>query len=369
MSNINNNNKKRASKASRSIERSLDSDVKDIRRGSRSELSGVCQDYLRALVDTRNAKKVGVPTILGGMPGRTGVERFTEQTDIYVGAQGFGFISCQPNDNSTTHPGGLYNDGVAFTATTLPSYNLPGLPQAGTGLATGLTQFGWAQSPYTVGDYDPVELSYRVVGCTMKIFPEASTLDQNGKIFLVEAPNHASMNQVATSKTTLMSYPKARVLRGAQVTNLSEEIVLNWHPRSGPKYGASLVSMNDFEFMSAHGIVPTSTTGPLHGLLIGVVGTAGTAYHVETTVMYEVKGTRVINIKPRLVDSRGMDLIINILAAKMVAGYVGVPDHVYEGYLYKAWESAKKIGGFISKHEKQIMQGGGAALKALAGLA
>jgi hypothetical protein len=83
--------------------------------------------------------------------------------------------------------------------------------------------------------------------------------------------------------------------------------------------------------------------------------------------MYEVKGIQVPNLKPRLVDSRGMDLIQNTLACKMVDGYVGKPEHVYESYLAHAWTMAKKAGGWLKEHEKSLAEGAAKAVSTIAG--
>jgi hypothetical protein len=142
---------------------------------------------------------------------------------------------------------------------------------------------------------------------------------------------------------------------------------LNWHPRG---YHTDKAGTGDFEFLAVNSTA-VSPAGilPAGDLVVGFqCNTVNPSqFHVEVTVMYELRGLRVTNVKPRLVDSRGMDLIQNVFSSKLVSGYIGKPEHVYESYLYKIWEGARKFGGFLSRHEKEITEGVGRGLKALGG--
>lgn len=376
MSKANANSKKgRSEKRTREIlDKNLERDFNEIRDGSRKVVSKVCQNYLKAIVDTRNAPKVGVPTLAGGMPGKTAIVRFTNQIEVTVGTGGIGFISVAPVSHrvSTHSNGGPFSDSNIMTSTG-PTYSGTTIPSAGASLPVGVFVGGWVQSPYKLGGVQ-TDLQYRLVGLTMSIFPDSSFMDQNGRIAILEAPGHQPLNFVVSQPlSTLESYPGVRVVRGTQTGAQSEKINLNWHPMSGASTAATSAggeNFNDFDFVD-HRLVPAagSITPVMDGLMIACFGKAGTQFHVELTGMYEMRGKSIPGVKPRLVDSRGMDLISNVIASKLISGYVGKPEHVYESYLAKAWGAAKSSASWVSTHNKELMEGAGRALDMIGGFA
>lgn len=361
-------------RARESLERDFNRDVSEIRNGSRKVVSKVCQDYLKALVDTRNAPKVGVPTLQGGMPGRTGVVRYTQQLEVFTGTTGAGFlhVKAAAHSVSASNNAGPYNNtnsltftGPTFAGTTIPTHSIS--------TPTGVFQSGWTQSPHRLVVSGPQnDLQWRPVGITITLFPDSSLLAQNGRIVLLEAPGHDLLNEnLSDLLLGLESYPEARVIRGTKTGSQEEKYVLNWHPKSGSVHGGALgaeASFSDFNFNDHRGVVPSSSSTPqFDGLMVAFFADAGLQFHCEVTCMYEVKGKIITSVKPRVVDSRGMDLISNIIAAKMLSGYVGKPEHVYESYLAKAWSSAEKTAGFVSKHSQELMNGAGKALDLIGG--
>lgn len=356
----------KSSKVKKAIDQSLERDVRAIREGSRREISPICQRYLKALVDTRSAPKVGVPTNIGGHPGRTAIVRYTQQIETTTAGSGIAAVSIAPlgNETTTSRTGPFLNTSpIVFTDATFTGTTLPA---EGGAFSTGVQRTGWTQSTYDVSSMNGSKLLYRLVGCTLTVFPDGSFSTQNGRIVLCEAPSHASLNDsVPLDLTTVQSFPQSRVIRAVQTGAQSEKIVLNWHPKSGSAAGRFY---NDFDFRSAAvGSTPPSVMPPVNGLLLVMQGNAATSFHIEVTAMYEVKGTAVPNLKPRLVDSRGMDLIQNSLACKLVDGYVGKPEHVYESYLSHAWTMAKKATSWIRENEKQLIDGAAKAVSTIAG--
>lgn len=373
MSNQNNNNKSgrkgRGAKVSKAFEKDLERDARDIRDGSRKEISKVGRDYLRAIVDTRNAKKVGVPTLMGGAPGSTAVEVYTNQIEVFTGTQGFGYIALNINHpEQVQYAGGPFRDGKVIQYTTNAFANTD-LHTFGQPLRDGEQQIGWTQSDWFVTGLPngPARyMQYRPVACTMTVFPDSSFSRQNGRIALLEPPNHTIMNNITPlSGTAVESAPRAHVIRATQTGAQSEKIVLNWHPKNRI---LGTINYNDWDFGSLPGPgTPLAVQIPMQDGIICFFADAGTQFHVEVTVMYELKGLSVPNVKPRLTNSRDMDLIFNTFDHKKVSGYVGKPEHVYESYLSKAWSIAKKSQDFISKHETELLNGAGIAMKALGG--
>jgi len=361
--------KDKLSRTKKVIQDSFQKDFEEIKRGSRSELSSVAKDYLKAIVDTRSAPKVGVPTNIGGFPGRTGVERYTQQLEVSTGTNGFGYVTVNLSDVDISlglDAAGPFNDRTQIEYT-MASYAGTAIHQEAASVAAGVQQAGWAQSKHFCTTSTQSGLQWRVVGCTMKVFPDSSFMDQNGRIILLEPPSHLPVNRSSSfTSSSLESAPTSRVVRATQTGSQKEAIVINWHPKGSRGYEST--GHDDFAFYSTYPNTnqPAKVLGA-KDLIMGFVCEAGTQFHVEITAMYELKGTYITNLKPRLVDSRGMDLIQNVFSSKMVAGYVGVPEQIYESYMYKIWEGAKKFGGFLSKHESEIVSGIGTGLKAIGG--
>lgn len=130
-------------KATKAMDENLARDLKSIEKGARDELSSVAQDYLRAIVDTRNAKKTGVPTLLGGDPGETGVDSFTQKIRVSTGTQGYGFLAVNVMDwASSQNTGGPFQDGRVFTYTG-NTFTGDAIPQYGSSLGLGTEVRGW----------------------------------------------------------------------------------------------------------------------------------------------------------------------------------------------------------------------------------
>lgn len=357
------------------MDKQLQNDYREIRDGSRQTMSRPIKEYLKAIVDTKNAKLVGVPTNVGGYPGRTAVRRYKQETDIVIGTSGFGYINLNTSTiehitNTETLVSGPFNNSrnIGWTDGT---YSGTGIPPLNTALPVGVNQSGWSQSNIDISEAIKGNVQWRTVGTTLEVFPESSFSRQNGRIILLEIPSHDALNFSGASNvqfSDLESFPTSRVLRGVQTGAQSEKIVLNWHPRALDEANYSN-SFNDFNFKSISGINQSSSPlqMPLKELIIIFIGDPGTRFHSTITSMFELRGRGINDIKPRLVDSRGMDLVMNTFAHKVTDGYVGKPEHVYESYLASAWRIAKKSAGFINRHQKEIMEGAGKAMSLIGG--
>lgn len=197
--------------------------------------------------------------------------------------------------------------------------------------------------------------------------PQSAVLSQNGRIVLYEPGNHYRINATgATNLDDMESFKRSRTVYGPKTGSRTEKVVLNWHPRASQSVD---VDRDDLKF---HGldrsITPAAGTMPPVGdLIVGFYGDKETSYECIICGMWEVRGTSINDTKPRLVDSRGMDLVFNTFRHKTVSGYVGNPNHVFSSYLGKAWEVAKKLGRFVSRNEKDLMNGAVRASKLIAG--
>lgn len=370
------NNKPKSNTLKNQMDQRLKSDYEEIRRGSRAEMTTPVKEYLKAIVDTKNSKKVGIPTSIGGYPGRTAVERYKQELEVVTGTHGYGYLSAVSSSlvSTTIAPNpaisGPFSDAAVFSYTD-SAYTANGIPHYDGLAPVGVKQHGWSAAKWTRTDAEKGSIQWRTVGMTLEVFPESSFSNQNGRIVLLEMPSHAVANLPNFGNvqfSDLESYPTSRVIRAVQTGAQSEKIVLNYHPRALDN-SASIDSFNDFDFHSAAGETTVGITNqaPLKELIVIFIADPGTRFHVTATCLYEIRGKGVSNVKPRLVDSRGMDLVMNTFSHKIVDGYVGKPEHVYESYLASAWRIAKKGAGFINRHQKEILEGAGRAMRTIGG--
>jgi hypothetical protein len=367
-----NKNKNNHTKA---IDKSLEADLRSVERGSRKELSSVAQKYVRALVDPISASNVGVPTSIGGYPGRTNVSKSVLKFQVKIGTGGVGFAYtsiCPPPGSSQNYVTGPFSDsvGVQYTDGTFAGNSIQ---QQGAAKDSGIAGSSlWPSSYFTTGGAQGSKMNYRVVGHTLKVFPTSSFSSQNGVIHLLEAVGHESMNGGSyLTEPTLTSLEQTRTIRATQTGSQAEQLVVNWHPRTGANFDVGEGSFSDFSFVGAgNGTILTygSLAMPANGLILFVTGASQTTFEVEVCTMWELRGTAVRGLKPRLVDQRGLDLVFNALASKTVSGYVGKPEHVERGYLAAIWHGARKAWGWASQHEKELMGVAKGAAQALAGI-
>jgi len=345
-------------KVSKALDANLDRDIASIRDGARRDLSVPAQRYLRCLVDPRAATPTGVPTAIGGYPGRTAAIKLTQRLTFNCGTSGVGFVSLQPGTTGLNqgYVTGPFSDTNVITWST-GSWASNTVQQAGTLVPTGITQAGWARSPYQMATVQEMfDFGYRIVGAAIEVFPESSFSDQNGELTLIELPGHESLNDKATGfnlASGLGAFELSRTVRAVQTGSQREKVVINWHPRSRHDVDSE---RNDFDFaFVTPGTTPQTGWANMDGIVVAAKGAAGTQFHATVTAIYELKGRKVPGVKPRAVDSRGMDLVFNAIMHKTMDGYVGVPDHVYHGYLASIWHAGKKLWGFARENERRLM--------------
>lgn len=379
-------NKQKQHQLSKAYRGLFQADLGSIRDGARSSLSTVAHDYLNQLVDCSSGKAVGAPTLIGGAPGRTQVTRQKGEFDVQIGVTGNGFFAVNLAQTGVAGIAatGPFNDTPNFMYTN-SNYNDILIPETGTLLPTGVVAQGFVGSPWSLREVASTiheqrsYLNWRPVAAMIKVTNIAAVLSQNGLLVAWSPPNNQPVNKnggVSLDITKVESFKTARVVRAQNDGDLKDHLVLNWHPHAYANAGFP-GTKNDFNFI-ASSLTPGST-GPWLNNMVDVKdgllvfrGTPGQTFHVSVSVVYELKGTAARSVKPRLVDSRGMDLVFNTIAAKSLSGYVGDPRHVADGYLAKAWELSKKLLpkalGYVKEHEDQIMKGTGRFLKGLAGL-
>jgi hypothetical protein len=173
---------------------------------------------------------------------------------------------------------------------------------------------------------------------------------------MLEWPGHVE----ATATTTLAEFEsnkRTRTIRSASTKDgRSEKIILNFHPRVSLATGAAQIDDYQFIDVVSRSASVSAFAGPLTFMFSG---TPGSQFHYDISFLYEVRGRLVLSTKARLVDSRGMDLVSNMISAKQMSGFLGNPVHVTHSYLGMAWEMGKKLWGSVKTPVKK------AALEAL----
>jgi hypothetical protein len=169
---------------------------------------------------------------------------------------------------------------------------------------------------------------------SLEIFPDSNLLAQDGRIVMLEFPAHHG--QSGNSFADLSSYPAARIIRGIETSDSRVKTTLNLHPRSG--FTGSTGSSNNlgrdtgaFQFRKYNSA--STATFVNCAAVICIAGAAGNKIACELNAIYECRGRAVKDAKPRLVDSRGMDLALNAFRMKRLSGWVAIPHHAKQGYL------------------------------------
>jgi len=381
----------KAGKVKQALDDDVKADVKAIKEGSRKELSPVAARYLRNLANPAGSALGGIPTLVGGFSARSDVRRFRAKGTFSPGTLGFGFISISPMPCFTggsvnlgpTHP--LCKD-AAIGCKSDSSWTGGALPNPTVAMPTGVTKvtladsdLSWTQVGVTNGYanvYPLVELGYRCVGASIEVFAESSFSDSNGEITLLETPGHICPQGTSTPAGGGLSYDEiatnahARTIRATQTSSQSEKIVLNYHPRGGRVYqGTDCNEFNYYYPVKENGIQPGTTTFQPWTMIVAVSGVPATMnFHFTVTAIYEIVGSELAG-KVRPVDSRGMDLVANVLMSKNLSGYVGKPEHVEDSYLHQAWKHAQKAaGGWVSSKAKDLLKSSASlGLEALGG--
>jgi hypothetical protein len=193
----------------------------------------------------------------------------------------------------------------------------------------------------------------------MEVFPTSSMLNQNGTLLLHETAGH----QVTDSTfAQLAADPRSRVIEAVRLGNSKDRVILNWHPQSTS--GNTGQEINEFDFVSLLATDAQIAQTPTGGLIVAAEAAPDTTFRIVLTIIYEYRGRHIQSGKPRLVDSRGMDLITNVLARKYKAGYVGSPlemrVHYRRGVVNMVHKMGKAIFGSVPRMStlfKKVLSG------------
>lgn len=340
----------------KSLDHEIQEEFRAIRDGSRKVMSKTCQKYLAALVSPRTSPKVGVPTLLGGSIGKTKIVTTKAVGKFECGAGGWGFVKLSNPGLSTVNAtlpvktvgpfGGVGGPPCGSFSTS--AWGGSSLAQSDSGVVAGITEFVWI-SNYTTAN-SRAGFQYRLVGMSIEVFPESSFSTQNGALALYEFSGHLDATRDATLLlSTIEGFESTRNIRATQTGSLTEKIVINWHPRCSASdsnhAGFPVIeTKNDFAFTNGTAVGYQATQLPSDGLIVIAEGAPNTQFHYTCSAIWELRGSAVDGKKPRLVDSRGMDLVMNTIAAKRQDGYVGRPEAVKESYMGHALHVANQLG-------------------------
>jgi hypothetical protein len=310
------------------VKKDLDVDFRDVSSAAGRHLSEPCRRYLDCVIDPKNAKPSGVPTLIGGEPGLTATLKLARKGTFTVGTQGLGFLLL--GDPVLR---GFYNNTLGHVVTT-SAYT--GTTITGALPVTGLALVGYSSSPYAAAAVasEKDAIGYRLVGQAVEVFPEVPVMSQNGAVAVLETMNRQTLDGETFSD--VISYKNSRVVKGNDLGSITSKnrLVLNIHPRSdmNPTTGP-------FDF--AYRIGATTTVTKAAGV-IAVSGTAGDNWFFESYAIYEFRGFKAPSPKPRFVDSTGMDLVMNAFRHKYVSGWDGSAEEIKHSYLGKIGEVLAK---------------------------
>lgn len=306
------------------------------------------------LCDPGHSKPVGVPTLLGGVPGRTGTYRTQITTGFAAGASsGFGYLIVNPGTQITSagssHYRGLGDTnriGVA-TSSSYPASTF----ETGTGLTTGESAIQLV-TPYSAAS-SPWELTSRVAACKVTVTPDSNLMAQAGKIVLYKTAGHADLDS-GTSFGTIAQDPRSSVFTAIDA-DPARSLQVCWTPQSLGENNSN-DDIDDFRFQKTE---THATTVPRGCIVVACQGApAGTSFNVVIDIVYEIRGSSVRNAKARAVDSRGMDLVFTSFAMREKVGYFGTTRHNTASMWSHVWEAGRRLAGkALSSLEQSVVAG------------
>ncbi len=330
---LNNNNNNKVNKSLKKIEKDAYRDGRHFDDFSRDKLSSAGRKYLDAIVSARTAKPCGIPTLIGGEPGLTGKMKLRYSGTMETGTAGLGFISIGvPGYN------GFYSDRIFGLWT---DSTFAGTVLSDTSATIGVNTASFAESPYAAAGavLSRDKVSYRLVGMEVNIQPIGSALNQDGKIAILEEPNHLSLNNLNFNQ--IATYKNARKVSGIKFSDQGNKITLNLHPRQNTT--RTDVHFGPFQFAYHNTASGTALIDALGGTggscaAIAVSASAGLKYDFTVDAIYECRGFKVKNPSVTYTDGKDMDLVLNIFRNKRQSGWVGKPHEArmgYHGQLFK----------------------------------
>jgi hypothetical protein len=314
-------------------------DFDSVLNGARNALSKPAYDYLESMSDPQHAKPARIPTLMGGLAGRTGVLKTRCEGTTVCGTGNTAFLVVgDPNFMGPyTDRAVLLSTTNAFTGTTAPSVT-------GTGVVNAYWNNGFAAAQYTTAE----GLTFRCTGMIIKIKPISSlagSTPQSGQMALLQEPNSQSLSGKSFSQ--IASYSEARVLSGVQAnTNKEDEtIFIRWRPKGYPVANAA-VQAGYWDFNSYTAIATEPNIG---SICIAMTATTDVAYAYDIFANWEVRGTYVRDKKSVPPDSRGLDLAIWAMNQHLSSAHVGNPRDLFHSTLAHVYHAVKKHGSFVEK--------------------
>jgi hypothetical protein len=271
--------------------------------------------------------------LIGGEPGLTGKVKLKAAGTLAIGGNSFGFIGIgDPQTN------GFYSDRIVATVSTAA---YAGFVIEKDSTVLGVDPISFTESAFTAvsgaSGLGKDIVSYRLVGLSVAVIPIGSALSQDGSMVLLEDPNHNDLG--ATTYSALASFRNARELSAIKFGEQKDKIVLNLHPRSSDNAVSGA-----FDFVSSPIASPTVITSAVAG--IAIEGTPGLKFRFEIFGIYEARGHKVRNPSATLVDSAGMDDVLNVFRLKRVSGWVGQTHHAIEGYGHALVKAKKSVNNY-----------------------
>lgn len=332
---------KQSSRAIKAMDESFKRDVDNVIHGQRDHLSHVAQKYYDAIIDAEHAKACGIPTAVN-YAGKTGCFKTKAAGEFKCGNTGLGYIAIfSPTQGGpyTDRVCAAVTDGSAFLGSTIDV----------NAATAGVSMVNWSNAPFTSAGSVAANLAYRLVGIKIKVKPVSSATVQDGRLTLVEDPNHEDL--AGRSFSNLNGYTYSRGLSAVDLFGASKnEIVLNMHPKGREANASATSYIGPFQWTSWTAATTNGTNTPM---VIAADCAVNVAFSYEIYAIWETRGRSAKNLRETIPDSRGIDLVFAACARKSISGWVGQPREVSHSYYSAIWHAASKMGDPILKALKK----------------
>lgn len=312
----------------------------EIERESREGISKAAQDYWDFLSNPFDNKPSRPVFYDGTYIGSTGLVTGRVKGALTVGTGGCGWVMMTmdrgPSSKAEDSP-------VSFTTVTYTGGIGTEFNTGHVGVQGGVMP----DVPYTSTE-TRTDLLWRPVGGALRITPRGSMTNQDGVMMMIEIPGHASQfgntSFESNSFNSLVSHPRSRIIRAAQLGDPGVVNQLNWHPQAAENsaatnHGYANEMTSDIKF---RGFNPNNTTRQFGDCIIAVDATAGLTFEFEFIGVWETKGAKATGLRPSIQDAHASAIIFNTLCRLKVSGLVGRPHEFTQNYHVALHETARK---------------------------
>lgn len=300
--------------------------------GARNQLSKPAHSYLESMTTPETAPAARIPTLMGGVSGRTGTCKTQCKFIMTLGDAGFGFVAMDDPNNI-----GPVTDRVVATYSENGLFNSNVVPVP----ASWVSPAYWTNGITEALNLDLDDLSWRCSGYKAVMKPIdsiAGSLAQSGRVVGIQEPSGDDMsNSTFNNISTRMS---ALTGSGININSSDKETLqLTWKPKM--KVEGTDGAADPFRFHHFDTAIATYIAPPM---VLAASGVKNQKFEIKIFANWELLGRLVQNKKSVPADSRGMDLVLFALNERLSSAHFSSSRELYHQSLSHVYRAVVNSG-------------------------